>query len=154
MASAQPKTMITRALQITLDAVPIAPVNNTHATSPLTQRFDTDVFGRGGRRSPVRILGGQGVPDTDRIVQTQMGIVTDVTRVQFFQSAESVSHEGIDPLCERGASLDERSDCLMELATGNVVAQGDVQGEKAQCQLPAQFGRVWWKHWALRRRQS
>lgn len=129
--------MVTRTLHISLQAVPISTVNDTHASSPLAQRLDADILRRRGRGAPVRIDSGQRVPDTDRVVQTQLSVVAYVAGVQLFQSAEGVAHKGVHPLCERGAGLEQRSDSLAELASGDVVSQREIEGEEPKCQLPA-----------------
>jgi hypothetical protein len=59
-------------------------------------------------------------------VETQFSIVTSVADVESLQCAESVAHEGIDPLSEWGAGLEKRSHGFAELASGDVVTKSDI----------------------------
>jgi hypothetical protein len=92
--------MITRTLLFTLNAVPVPPINNTHATGPLTKGINTNIFRRFLGRKPLGILGGNGIPNTNGVVQTQLRIVTYVTLVQPFKGFECMTHERIDPFSE------------------------------------------------------
>ena len=93
--------MVTRALLVTLDWVPITPVNNTHSARPLARRLDPDILGGRDGGRPERVFRCQGVPDANRVVQTELGIVAHVAWVQSFQSLESVRHEGRHPFGKR-----------------------------------------------------
>lgn len=146
--------MVTRALLVTFNWVSVAPVNNTHPTRPLARGLDTDVLGGGDGGCPERIFRCQGIPDANRVVQTELGIVTHVAWMQSFQGLESVRHESGHPFGERGASVDERGYSGAELAAGQIVSQSDVQWEQAESQLATQFGWVRWKQGAFRGRQS
>lgn len=146
--------MVAGARLLALDGVAVAAVDHAHSSSPLTRRFDTDIFGRRGGWHPERIIGGESVPDTDWIMHAQRGIISNVARVQFLQGLERVGHESRDPFGEWGTRLNERKHGRPELATGEIVAQGDVQGEQTQGQLTAELGRVWRQLRCLGRRQG
>jgi hypothetical protein len=121
--------MITGALFFTFNAVPIPTINNTHTASPLTQSINANILRRVLRRKPLRILSGNRIPNTDRIMHAQLSSVALMAWVQAFQGLEGMAHESVNPFSKRGSTGQEGRDGLAELATGKVMAECDIQRE-------------------------
>jgi hypothetical protein len=121
--------MITGALFFAFNAVPIPTINNTHTASPLTLSINANILRRVLRRKPLRILSGNRIPNTDRIMHAQLSSVTLMAWVQAFQGLEGMAHESVNPLSKRGSTRQEGRDSLAELATGKVMAESDIQRE-------------------------
>lgn len=125
----QPMTVVTGALLVTVNAVPVASVHDACAPGPLPGCFDPDILGGGTGRLPALVVRGQGVPNADGVVQTEIDSVADLVYVETFDGLEGVRHECRDPFGERGAGLNEGGRGLPELATSHPMAQGDVERE-------------------------
>lgn len=122
--------------------MPVPSVDHAHSPSPLAGSLDTDILRRRRRWFPTLVLGGQSVPDTDWIMQAQLCIVADMANMECLECPESVCHERRDPFRKRRTSFESRLDGSPEFPTVHVMPVGDVQGEQAECELPAEFGRI------------
>lgn len=86
--------MVARVFLITFDAMSVPSVNDTQTPGPLSSGLDSDILWRGRGGLPLLILCGNGIPHTDRVMQTELDIITHPARMQLLDRVESVSHEG------------------------------------------------------------
>lgn len=124
----QPQALVVRffLLVIAWFLDPAAAVSHQHAPRPLAGGFDTDVLGLLGDMLPARVRAGESKVRTDGIVETQFHRVAILSYKLALDGVEAVSHEGVGPLGQRGALLQQGLGDAVEFTTCDAVLVGDV----------------------------